>query len=72
MQIKVDEITDILRRQIQGLDTSVEMAEVGTVVSVGDGIARVFGLDRVMAGEMVAFLSGLEPVPKPRRSRRTA
>ena len=55
MHIKVDEITDILRRQIQGLDTSVEMAEVGTVVSVGDGIARVFGLDRVMAGEMVAF-----------------
>ena len=55
MQIKVDEITDILRRQIQGLETSVEMAEVGTVVSVGDGIARVFGLDRCMAGEMVAF-----------------
>jgi F-type H+-transporting ATPase subunit alpha len=55
MQIKVDEITDILRRQIQGLDTTVEMAEVGTVVSVGDGIARVFGLDRVMAGELVAF-----------------
>ena len=55
MQIKVDEITDILRRQIAGLDTTVEMAEVGTVVSVGDGIARVFGLDRVMAGEMVAF-----------------
>ncbi len=55
MQIKVDEITDILRRQIEGFETSVEMAEVGTVVSVGDGIARVFGLDRVMAGEMVAF-----------------
>ena len=55
MQIKVDEITEILRRQIEGLDTSVEMAEVGTVVSVGDGIARVFGLDRAMAGEMVAF-----------------
>ncbi len=55
MQIKVDEITDILRRQIQGLETSVEMAEVGTVVSVGDGIARVFGLDKAMAGEMVAF-----------------
>jgi F-type H+-transporting ATPase subunit alpha len=55
MEIKVDEITDILRRQIRGLETSVEMAEVGTVVSVGDGIARVFGLDRVMAGEMVAF-----------------
>ena len=59
MQIKVGEITDILRRQIQGLETSVEMAEVGTVVSVGDGIARVFGLDRVMAGEMVAFPHGV-------------
>jgi len=55
MQIKVDEITNILRRQIAGLETTVEMAEVGTVVSVGDGIARVFGLDRVMAGEMVQF-----------------
>ncbi|MEW6338440.1 MAG: F0F1 ATP synthase subunit alpha [Acidobacteriota bacterium] len=55
MQIKVDEITDILRRQIEGLDSSVEMAEVGTVVAVGDGIARVFGLDRAMAGEMIAF-----------------
>jgi len=55
MQIKVDEITDILRRQISGIETSVDMAEVGTVVAVGDGIARVFGLDGVMAGEMVAF-----------------
>ncbi|MFH1177156.1 MAG: F0F1 ATP synthase subunit alpha, partial [Acidobacteriota bacterium] len=59
MQIKVNEITDILRRQIEGLETSVEMAEVGTVVSVGDGIARVFGLDRVMAGEMVEFPHGV-------------
>ena len=55
MHIRVDEITDILRRQILGLETTVDMAEVGTVVSVGDGIARVFGLDRVMAGEMVQF-----------------
>jgi F-type H+/Na+-transporting ATPase subunit alpha len=55
MQIKIDEITDILRRQIEGLDTGVEMAEVGTVVSVGDGIARVFGLDKAMAGEMIQF-----------------
>ncbi len=55
MQIRVDEITDILKRQIQGLQTQVDMAEVGTVVAVGDGIARVFGLDNIMAGEMVAF-----------------
>jgi F-type H+-transporting ATPase subunit alpha len=59
MQIKVDEITEILRRQIEGLDTGVEMAEVGSVVSVGDGIARVFGLDRAMAGEMVQFPHGV-------------
>ena len=59
MQIKVDEITDILRRQIEGLDTGIEMAEVGTVVSVGDGIARVFGLDKAMAGEMIQFPHGV-------------
>ncbi len=59
MQIKVDEITDILRRQIEGLETSVEMAEVGTVVSVGDGIARIFGLDRAMAGEMIQLPHGV-------------
>jgi F-type H+/Na+-transporting ATPase subunit alpha len=59
MQIKVDEITDILRRQIEGLETSVEMAEVGTVVAVGDGIARIFGLDKVMAGEMVELPHGV-------------
>jgi F-type H+-transporting ATPase subunit alpha len=59
MQIRVDEITDILRRQIEGLETTVEMAEVGTVVSVGDGIARIFGLDKVMAGEMVQLPHGV-------------
>jgi F-type H+-transporting ATPase subunit alpha len=55
MRIRVDEITDVLRRQIEGLQTTVDMAEVGTVVSVGDGIARVFGLDKAMAGEMIQF-----------------
>lgn len=59
MQVKLGEITDILRRHLEGVATSVEMAEVGTVVSVGDGIARVFGLDRVMAGEMVQFPHGV-------------
>lgn len=55
MQVKLGEISDILRRHLEGISTSVELAEVGTVISVGDGIARVFGLDRVMAGEMVQF-----------------
>ncbi len=55
MQIKAAEIADIIRRQIEGQETSIDMAEVGTVISVGDGIARVYGLDGVMAGELVAF-----------------
>ena len=59
MQVKLGEITDILRRHLEGVSTEVEMAEVGTVIAVGDGIARVFGLDRVMAGEMVQFPHGI-------------
>ncbi len=45
MQIKAAEIVDIIRRQIEGHETSIDMSEVGTVISVGDGIARVYGLD---------------------------
>ncbi len=55
MQIKAAEIADIIRRQIEGYETSIDMSEVGTVISVGDGIARVYGLDGVMAGELVEF-----------------
>src|SRR5581483_995572 len=53
--IKSDEITEIIRRQLSGIEKSINVAEVGTVISVGDGIARVYGLDRVMAGELVQF-----------------
>jgi F-type H+-transporting ATPase subunit alpha len=53
MQIKVDEITKILRQQIEGYDRGTDLAEVGTVLSVGDGIARIYGLERVMAGELL-------------------
>ena len=53
MQIKAAEIADIIRRQIEGFETSIDMSEVGTVISVGDGIARVYGLDGVMAGELI-------------------
>ena len=55
MQIKASEIADILRRQIEGYETTIDMAEVGTVISVGDGIARVYGLDGAMAGELIDF-----------------
>ncbi len=53
MKLKAAEISDIIRRQIRDYKREVDVAETGTVLSVGDGIARVYGLDRVMAGELV-------------------
>jgi F-type H+-transporting ATPase subunit alpha len=53
--IKADEITKIIREQIENYEQSVAVEEVGSVISVGDGIARVHGLEKVMAGEMLAF-----------------
>ena len=53
--LKADVITEIIRQQLSGIGKGVDVAEMGTVVSVGDGIARVYGLDRVMAGELVQF-----------------
>ncbi len=55
MQIRPEEISDIIRKQIQDYDRVVEMEEVGTVLSVGDGIARVYGLSNAMSGELLAF-----------------
>lgn len=55
MAIKADEISRIIREQIKDFDTSLVVSEVGTVISAGDGIARVHGLDRVMALELVEF-----------------
>ena len=52
-QIRADEITKIIREQIENFDRSVTVDEVGTVTSVGDGVARIHGLDRVMAGELL-------------------
>src|SRR6202050_822689 len=53
--IKADEITKILKAQIANYEQSVAVEEVGTVISVGDGIARVYGLEKAMSGEMLAF-----------------
>src|SRR5215218_2622345 len=55
MTIKADEISKIIREQIGSFAVAVDVAEVGTVVSLGDGIARVHGCQRAMAGEMVEF-----------------
>ncbi len=57
MEIRPAEISDILKKQIAAFDTEQNVAETGQVLSVGDGIARVFGLQNVMAGELVEFPS---------------
>ncbi len=59
-KINADEITSLLREEIQNYDSRMQVDEVGTVISVGDGIARVHGLDKVMAGEIVEFPHGIE------------
>jgi F-type H+-transporting ATPase subunit alpha len=54
-QIKADEITKLIREQIDNYESKIAVDEVGTVMSIGDGIARVYGLDKVMSGELLAF-----------------
>ena len=60
MEIKAAEISSIIKDQIANFETKADVAEVGTVLSVGDGIARVYGLDQVQAGEMVEFPGGIK------------
>jgi len=60
MEIRAAEISAILKNQIQNFGTEAEIAEVGQVLSVGDGIARVYGLEKVQAGEMVEFPGGIK------------
>jgi F-type H+-transporting ATPase subunit alpha len=58
-QIKADEITKLIREQIENYESKIAVDEVGTVMSVGDGIARVYGIDKVMAGELLSFPHGV-------------
>jgi F-type H+/Na+-transporting ATPase subunit alpha len=58
-QIKADEITKLIREQIEHYESKVTVDEVGTIISLGDGIARVYGLDKVMAGELLDFGHGV-------------
>ena len=60
MDIRAGEISEILKQQIQNFDSKATVSEVGQVLSVGDGIARVYGLDKVQAGEMVEFPGGVQ------------
>src|SRR5271170_6082437 len=58
-QINADEITQLLREQIENYDSKIRVDEVGTIISLGDGIARLHGLDKVMAGELLDFPHGV-------------
>ena len=54
-QVRPDEVSAILRKQLSGFDNEIDVYDVGTVLSVGDGIAQVYGLSKVMASELVEF-----------------
>ena len=62
VSIRPDEISAILKQQISDYDKSVSVSNVGTVLQIGDGIARVYGLEQVMAGELVEFEDGTEGI----------
>ncbi len=61
-QIRADEITSILRQEIENYDRAIDVSEVGTIISVGDGIARIHGLDKVMSGELIEFGHGVSGI----------
>src|SRR5687767_4128310 len=62
VDVKPDEISAILKQQLSGFQSAAELEEVGSVLQVGDGIARVYGLNRAQAGELVQFDSGVEAI----------
>src|SRR5699024_9315938 len=59
MSIKAEEISALIKEQIETVDSEIEVSDVGTVIEVGDGIARAHGLDNAMAGELVEFSNGV-------------
>src|SRR5262249_13607490 len=54
-QIRADEISRVLREEIENYERAIDVSETGSVISVGDGIARIYGLEKVMAGELIDF-----------------
>jgi F-type H+-transporting ATPase subunit alpha len=57
--IKAEEISDIIKRQLQGYEAEIDLKEAGRVIEVGDGIARIYGLDKALAGELLEFPGGV-------------
>lgn len=61
-EIKPSEVSNILRQQLSGISDAAKMDEVGTVLQVGDGIARIYGLNKVQAGELIEFENGVQAI----------
>ena len=61
-QIKVSEVSSILRQQLEGIHTSIKLEEVGTVLQVSDGVARIYGLDNAEANELLQFDNRMEAI----------
>jgi F-type H+-transporting ATPase subunit alpha len=62
VDVKPDEISAILKQQLSGMDSSTSLEDIGTVLQVGDGIARVYGLTNAKAGELVEFETGVQAI----------
>ena len=62
VDVRPEEISAILKQQLSGFSTATELEQVGTVLQVGDGIARVYGLNNVQAGELVEFENGTQAI----------
>ena len=62
MEVRPDEVSAILRQQLAGFKTATELEEIGTVLQVGDGIARIYGLTKVQSGELIEFETGLKGI----------
>src|SRR6218665_3904528 len=62
VEVRPDEVSAIIRQQLAGFKSEAELEEVGTVLQVGDGIARVYGLTKVQSGELVEFANGLQGI----------
>src|SRR5437762_13099678 len=61
-QIRADEISRVLREEIENYEGAIDISETGSVISVGDGIARIYGLEKVMAGELIEFPHGVSGI----------
>ena len=60
--IRVSEVSDILRKQLEGINANVQLDEIGTVLQVSDGVARIYGLDNAEANELLQFDNGMEAI----------